>query len=155
MWAHVAVVLIVVHSIQGQQQNYDVHQTPADLLDFPGENSELHCKHSVSAFSMISWYQQSVEDSSMTLIAYVRYKTGSVESPFVSYFNISGDGEKYSTLHLVKLSAAEHTAVYYCAASRAQCARSPQPGQQQSYDIQQSPSELLAFPGENTELTIQ
>lgn len=84
---------------------------------------------------MISWYQQSVKDSSMNLIAYVRYKTGSVESPFASYFNISGDGEKYSTLHLVKLRAAEHTAVYYCAASMAQCSRSPHPDTKTSHAL--------------------
>ncbi|KAI5618819.1 hypothetical protein C0J50_21490, partial [Silurus asotus] len=103
----------------GQQQNYEINQSPSDLLGFQEENSELQCKHSVSSLNMILWYRRSLNDTSMQLIAYVRYKNPNVETPYLSHFNVSGDGAKHSTLHLLKLSAAEHTAVYYCAASTA------------------------------------
>lgn len=105
------------------------------MLSVPGENTELYCKHNVSAFSMISWYQRPLNDSSMRLVAYVVFKHGNVESPFMNYFNISGDGEKHSTLHLVKLRAAEHTAVYYCAASKAQCTKYPHAATKTSTNI--------------------
>lgn len=97
------------------------------MLSLQGESSELQCKHNVSTFYMISWYQQTFNDASMQLVAYVRYKSANVETSFSSYFNVSGDGAKHSTLYLVKLKAAEHTAVYYCAASMAQCFRSHHP----------------------------
>lgn len=109
----------------GQQQNYEIHQSPSNLMTFPGENTELHCKHSVSLFYTILWYQQSLNDISMKLIGYVYYRQVNVENSFKSHFNVSGDGQKQSTLHLVKVRAAEHSAVYYCAASRAQCSKSP------------------------------
>lgn len=64
----------------------------------------------------------------MKLIAYVSFKSTNVETPFSNHFNVSGDGQKHSTLHLIKLSAAEHTAVYYCAARAAQCSKPQQWG---------------------------
>lgn len=97
------------------------------MLSLQGESPELQCKHNVSTFYMISWYQQTFSNSSMQLVAYVRYNSANVETSFSRYFNVSGDGAKHSTLYLVKLKAAEHTAVYYCAASMAQCFRSYHP----------------------------
>ncbi|KAI5102607.1 hypothetical protein C0J45_7959, partial [Silurus meridionalis] len=96
----------------------DIHQSPSDLLDFPGKNTELQCKHSVPTLYMILWYRRSLNNTTMQLIAYVCNKSPNVETPFSSHFNVSGDGAKHSTLHLLKLSADEHTAVYYCAASK-------------------------------------
>lgn len=93
-------------------------------MKFPEENTEVHCKHSVSEFYVMMWYQQSLNNTSMKLIAHLYFKQATVENSFSSHFNVSGDGEKHSTLHLIKLTEAEHSAVYYCAASRAQCSRS-------------------------------
>ena len=73
---------------------------------------------------MIFWYQQSIGDTSLKLVGYLNNKIATVESSFEGRFNISGDGTKNSTLHLLNLRAAEDSAVYYCAAS-AQCSKCP------------------------------
>uniref|UniRef100_A0A8B9H2S9 Ig-like domain-containing protein n=1 Tax=Astyanax mexicanus TaxID=7994 RepID=A0A8B9H2S9_ASTMX len=96
-------------------QTYDIQQSPSDLLINAGEYQELYCNHSVSSFRNILWYQQSIGDTSLKLIANVYYTSVHVDSSFVNRFNISGDGAKHSTLHLNKLRAAEDSAVYYCA----------------------------------------
>ncbi|KAL6477482.1 hypothetical protein MHYP_G00133170 [Metynnis hypsauchen] len=123
MRRQILIVLTVLHSISGQ--NYDIHQNPLASFGYSGEYRELHCNHSVSDFYNILWYQQSIGDSSLKLIANVYYKSPNVESSFKGHFNVSGDGAKHSTLHLLKLRPAEDSAVYYCAASQAQCSKSP------------------------------
>ncbi|KAF4084288.1 hypothetical protein AMELA_G00127080 [Ameiurus melas] len=50
MKMHVLILLTVVHSVLGQLQKYNIHQSPSDLVKFPEENTEVHCKHSVSEF---------------------------------------------------------------------------------------------------------
>lgn len=87
-------------------------------MKLPGENTELQCEHSDSELFVILWYQQSLNNTSMKLIAHLYYKKIQIENSFSSRFNVSGDGEKQSTLHLIKLTAAEHSGVYYCAASK-------------------------------------
>lgn len=108
----------------GQQQKYEIHQSPSKQLRSSGESTELHCSHSVSSFNTILWYQQPIYDTSLKLIANVFNSLPSVDSSFASHYNVSGHGTKRSTLHIVKLRAGEDSAVYYCAASAAQCFKS-------------------------------
>ncbi|KAL6477480.1 hypothetical protein MHYP_G00133150 [Metynnis hypsauchen] len=117
------IILTVLHSLSGQK--YNVPQYPSDLFINPGENHELNCNHSIPSYDMILWYQQSIGDTSLKLIAYVYYTNAKTESSFEGRFNVSGDGAKHSTLHLLKLRAAEDSAVYYCAAKEAQWVQVP------------------------------
>ncbi|KAL7862352.1 hypothetical protein SRHO_G00137930 [Serrasalmus rhombeus] len=125
MWRQIFVILTVLHSVSGQSQNKDVHQSPSDLFIKPGQHHELNCNHSIPSYYMILWYQQSIGDTSLKLIAYLYNTRPTVESAFEGHFNVSGNGAKHSTLHLLKLRAAEDSAVYYCAASQAQCSKCP------------------------------
>lgn len=117
--------LFILTFFSGQLKKYHIHQSPSDLVMISGENTDLQCQHNNSEFSVILWYLQSPNDTSMNLIGYLYYKKPNVETSFSSHFKVSGDGEKQSTLHLVKPTAAEHSAVYYCAARKAQCSKFP------------------------------
>ncbi|KAL7872933.1 hypothetical protein AOLI_G00120040 [Acnodon oligacanthus] len=133
MERQIIIILAVLLSVSAQ--NDDIHQSPSDLISHAGEYHDLYCNHSGSTFRVILWYQQSTGDTSLKLIGYVNYKTPNVESSFEGQFNVSGDGAKHSTLHLLKLRAAEDSAVYYCAAKEAQCPKCP-PSYTKSFHLQ-------------------
>uniref|UniRef100_A0A3Q3FVQ1 Ig-like domain-containing protein n=1 Tax=Labrus bergylta TaxID=56723 RepID=A0A3Q3FVQ1_9LABR len=97
-----------------------VDQKPAALVIHPGEKVQLTCNHSNSNFDMIQWYKQSKGKHDMALLGYVRYSSATVEDQFKGLYNVSGDGKNQSSLILLKLSGSE-SAVYFCAASEAQC----------------------------------
>ena len=85
----------------------------------------LNCQHKIPNFSLILWYRQTVQGSTLDLIGYVYYVSVTVEKPYDELFKVTGDGSKESTLHFLKPIQVEDSAVYYCAASQAQCYRSP------------------------------
>ena len=74
---------------------------------------------------MILWYKQTVQGSTLDLIGFVYYTSVTVEKSYSKLFNVTGDGSKNSTLYFLKPIQVEDSAVYYCAASKAQCYRSP------------------------------
>ncbi len=45
------------------------------------------------------------------------YKTPKVETPFLSRFNVSGDGEKTAYLHILNMNHLEDSGEYFGAAS--------------------------------------
>lgn len=70
---------------------------------------------------MILWYQQLKGDTALNLIGYVYYKTPTIESQFANQFNVTGDGAEASTLnYTLERNLVGSTAMYYCAASKAQ-----------------------------------
>lgn len=102
--------------ISPNQDKY-VHQTPADLLWEMSTEVKLTCKHNISSYDTILWYQRSRGDSSLKLVGYTSYTTiQAVEEPFEGRFSLSGDGEKEAFLHLLKLSQHEDSGHYFCAA---------------------------------------
>ncbi len=71
---------------------------------------------------MILWYQQLKDDSALNLIGYVYYTNPTTEDQYKNQFSIGGNGAKSSTLNItLKMEHVGSTAVYYCAASKAQC----------------------------------
>ncbi len=71
---------------------------------------------------MILWYQQLKGDGALNLIGYVNYKNSVTESQYTEQFSVDGDGAKSSTLNItLEMKHVGNTAVYYCAASKAQC----------------------------------
>lgn len=104
-----------------------VHQTPCDLIKRPTEEVLMNCSHSNTNFNMIQWYKQSAGGNDMALVGYARFSSVAVEDQFKGSYNVSGDGNSLSSLHVAK-SRSEDSAVYFCAASRAQfCTNPPSP----------------------------
>jgi len=107
----------------------EVHQTPSDVLSRDGDTVQLVCTHSKTDYTVMLWYFQKPGDTALTLIGYLRYGTpnfeGSNEEHFSFTGDLSGDKAKKASLVIKNLSVNSHSAVYYCAASYAQCCRSP------------------------------
>lgn len=85
----------------------------------------MNCSHSNTNFNMMQWYKQSAGKNDMALIGYARFSSTVVEDQFKDTYNVSGDGSSLSSLHIPKLSPSEDSAVYFCAASKAQCCTNP------------------------------
>ncbi|CAB1335687.1 unnamed protein product, partial [Coregonus sp. 'balchen'] len=109
--------------VTGLSQTDKVHQTPTEILKRPEDKVQFSCSHNVPNYYMILWYQQSAQNTALKLIGYVRFTSPMVEDSFKERFNVSGDGaaDKMAYLHIPKLREAEDSAVYFCAASDAQC----------------------------------
>ncbi|XP_046901750.1 uncharacterized protein LOC124484723 [Hypomesus transpacificus] len=103
--------------ITGVSLSQEVNQTPSTLLGKPGAKIQLSCSHNIPSYYMILWYQRSVGDTALKLIAYVSYKSPTVESPYQGMFNVTGDGAKLAYLHFLKLRQPEDDGQYFCAAS--------------------------------------
>ncbi|KAK9533970.1 hypothetical protein VZT92_009049 [Zoarces viviparus] len=94
-----------------------VFQTPTELFWKPNNEVTLSLRHEIPRYDTILWYQRSAGDTSLKLIAYVYYKSRTVEPLFQSRFNVSGDGEKTAHLHLLNLRHPEDSGEYFGAAS--------------------------------------
>ncbi|XP_062324697.1 uncharacterized protein LOC134026196 isoform X2 [Osmerus eperlanus] len=103
--------------ITGVSLSQEVNQTPFTFLWKPEEKIQLSCSHNIPSYYTILWYQRSVGDTALKLIAYVSYKSPTVESPYQGIFDVSGDGDKEAYLHLLKLRQPEDDGQYFCAAS--------------------------------------
>ena len=105
--------------------NSQVQQTPRDLLKQPGDDVQLNCSHKIPSYNTILWYKQLKGDPALKLIGYVYYKNPTLEMSGQN-FNLTGNGENDAFLHVDKLKPVD-SAVYFCAASYAQCCFSPLP----------------------------
>ncbi len=67
------------------------------------------------------WYQRSPGDTAMKLIGYLNGDAVTMEESYKDNFNIAGDlgGSTAKNGSLIIKLGAEHSAVYYCAASKA------------------------------------
>ncbi|MED6281049.1 hypothetical protein CHARACLAT_017274 [Characodon lateralis] len=108
-----------------------VHQSPFALIRKVGEQVQLVCNHGQGDYRVMLWYQQRPGEDALQLIGYgyVEFKNDSVEEPFrKKHFNLAGDlsgnKAKNGSLFIRNLNA-EHTATYFCAASKPQYIKYP------------------------------
>lgn len=104
----------------GESLSDQVHQTPAQRLITNAETTvQLNCSHTIKDYYMILWYQQ--EKDALNLIGYVYYTNPTIEKEYQNQFSVTGDGAKYCTLNVtIERQLVGSTAIYYCAASKAQ-----------------------------------
>ncbi|KAL4604800.1 hypothetical protein GN956_G25583, partial [Arapaima gigas] len=95
-----------------------VRQTPAELIKNPEDNITLTCSHHDSSFDKMLWYQQ-VHGEGLRLLGLLSFKEVLEQQ---DGFSISGDAEKEAFLQITS-ARPQHTAVYMCAVSKAQCYR--------------------------------
>lgn len=93
-----------------------VTQTPINLFLAIGEPMNITCGHNDRSYDKIFWYHQS-NGQSLEHLGFLSFKQPSVDR---KGFTITGDAEKAASL-LVSYVKAEHSAVYFCAVSAAQC----------------------------------
>ncbi len=106
----------------GESLSDRVHQNPLHLITNAEQTVQLNCSHTNKDFRMILWYQQLKGDSALNLIGYVSYTNPTPEDQYKNQFSIGGNGAKSSTLNVtLERKHVGNTAVYYCAASKAQC----------------------------------
>ncbi|MGH0170842.1 UNVERIFIED_CONTAM: hypothetical protein FKN15_059617 [Acipenser sinensis] len=105
-------------------EGISIEQSPP-VGERPGQSAELECHHDDSSYSYMYWYQKSRGEGAFKLIGYA-YKTqaANYEDDFKTRFNFTKQATERGTLTISNL-AKEDSAIYYCAASKAQCCRSP------------------------------
>lgn len=108
-----------------------IHQSPPALLKEEGEAVQLVCSHQQSDFRVMLWYQQAPGGAAMKLVGYgyVQFGADAVEEAFRGDFSLAGelggDKDKNASLFIKNLRAPEHTATYFCAASKPQFIKHP------------------------------
>ncbi|CAJ1074740.1 hypothetical protein PFLUV_G00229620 [Xyrichtys novacula] len=95
-----------------------VSQTPSNLLMKADGEVKMSFSHQIQLYDTVLWYRRSSGNTSLELIAYVRYESPYVELPFQSHFEVSGDGEKEAHLLIKNLRHPEHSGEYFGAAWR-------------------------------------
>ncbi|CDQ94270.1 unnamed protein product [Oncorhynchus mykiss] len=115
--------------LSGLCLSVEVHQTPSAVFSRPGENVQLFCQHQKTDYRVMLWYQKSQGETALKLIGNLYHKNPTIESSYEKHFNMSGDlgggGPKNASLNMFNLRRPQHSAVYFCAASYAQCCRFP------------------------------
>lgn len=115
----------------GVSLGVQIHQSPSAVIKKAGDNVQLVCTHGQSDYRVMLWYQQSPGDKALKLVGYgyVQFRNDSVEEPFRKHFklagDLSGDKTKNGSLSITSLKAPEHTATYFCAASKPQYIKDP------------------------------
>uniref|UniRef100_A0A9J7WZN7 Ig-like domain-containing protein n=1 Tax=Cyprinus carpio carpio TaxID=630221 RepID=A0A9J7WZN7_CYPCA len=87
-----------------------------NLFLVTGESMNITCSHHDKTYDKIFWYQQS-NGQNLEHLGFLSFKQDFVGE---KGFTITGDAEKEAYL-LVSSVKAEHSAVYFCAVSAAQC----------------------------------
>uniref|UniRef100_A0A673NNK6 Immunoglobulin V-set domain-containing protein n=1 Tax=Sinocyclocheilus rhinocerous TaxID=307959 RepID=A0A673NNK6_9TELE len=107
--------------LTGESLSDQVHQNPPHLITKVEKTVQISCSHTIKDYNMILWYQQLKGNSALNLIGYVYYKDPTTENQYKNQFSIGGNGEESSTLNVtLEREHVGSTAVYYCAASKAQ-----------------------------------
>ncbi len=108
--------------LTGESLSDQVNQNPPHLITDAEKTVQLNCSHTIKDYNTILWYQQLKGDSALNLIGYVSYTNPTTEDQYKNLFRVKGNGEESSTLNItVGREHVGNTAVYYCAASKAQC----------------------------------
>uniref|UniRef100_A0A4W6BS39 Ig-like domain-containing protein n=1 Tax=Lates calcarifer TaxID=8187 RepID=A0A4W6BS39_LATCA len=100
----------------------EVRQSHSDLIKKPGDKVQIFCSYDKTDYRMMLWYQRSPGDTALKLIGYLNYKDVKMEELYDEDFNISGDLSVNTVKNgslILEHAKQEHSAVYYCAASKA------------------------------------
>uniref|UniRef100_A0A3P8SAW3 Immunoglobulin V-set domain-containing protein n=1 Tax=Amphiprion percula TaxID=161767 RepID=A0A3P8SAW3_AMPPE len=119
------VELFISFCFSAQISKNRVDQYPTALIKTPGGEIQIKCNHSNSDFNMIQWYKQSPGKTDMVLLGYARFSSPVVEDEFRGIYDVTGSGSSLSSFRILKLRQSVDNAVYFCAASRAQCCTNP------------------------------
>ncbi|TKS87145.1 Immunoglobulin lambda variable 2-18 [Collichthys lucidus] len=111
--AHTVLTPIIKSS--GSSLSDQVHQTPAEIYNKPGERGRISCSHSIDSYNRILWYKQK-EDGQMQLLGYMFMNDGYSEDGVNVMMEGSANKDKTCTLTTEELSM-NSSAVYFCAAS--------------------------------------
>ncbi|TKS87117.1 Immunoglobulin lambda variable 1-40 [Collichthys lucidus] len=111
--AHTVLTPIIKSS--GSSLSDQVHQTPAEIYNKPGERGRISCLHSIDSYNQILWYKQK-EDGQMQLLGYMFMNDGYSEDGVNVMMEGSANKDKTCTLTTEELSM-NSSAVYFCAAS--------------------------------------
>uniref|UniRef100_A0A8C6PHD4 Immunoglobulin V-set domain-containing protein n=1 Tax=Nothobranchius furzeri TaxID=105023 RepID=A0A8C6PHD4_NOTFU len=83
------------------------------------KNVQIFCTHDKTDHTLMLWYQRTPGDTAMKLIGYLLYKAVTMEDQYKDGFDLTGDATKNGSLH-INTARSVQTAVYFCAASKAQ-----------------------------------
>ncbi|KAJ7988799.1 hypothetical protein DPEC_G00312950 [Dallia pectoralis] len=139
--------------ITGVSLSKEVYQSPSEMLLKPGDSDRLNCSHKIPNYDTILWYQRSVGDTALKLIANAYYKTPTVEPSYKdnSVTKIVEDRSitlvllLYPTYQIMKDSmilVVTATVSLLCLS-----------GGVVSLSVQQSPHQLSRRPGETMKIT--
>uniref|UniRef100_A0A3P9JZJ2 Immunoglobulin V-set domain-containing protein n=1 Tax=Oryzias latipes TaxID=8090 RepID=A0A3P9JZJ2_ORYLA len=100
-----------------------VRQDPSDIIIKASSSIQIFCSHDKTDFYLMLWYQQTPGHTDMKLIGYLHYSATTMEQKYKDDFKISGDlsgsTAKNGSL-MIKKAEQNSSAVYFCAASKAQ-----------------------------------
>ncbi|KAG9471503.1 hypothetical protein GDO78_014546, partial [Eleutherodactylus coqui] len=105
-------------------QGFQISQSPKLLIRRTGELVELHCQHNDNTYFPMYWYQQKPQQGLKLMVyspsastdASAGASAGSMETDF-STWSFKRTETTSSNLSLPQ-STAQHSAVYFCAASK-------------------------------------
>ncbi|XP_026196293.1 uncharacterized protein LOC113148717 [Anabas testudineus] len=98
--------------VSGSSRSDQVHQTPTDIINIPGQTATITCSHSIDSYDQILWYKQS--NSQLQFLGYYYVERAYPETGEDVKMDGGANKNQNCTLTIPKL---EHSAVYFCAAS--------------------------------------
>ncbi|KAL7862335.1 hypothetical protein SRHO_G00137760 [Serrasalmus rhombeus] len=101
----------------GISTSLTVEQSPANLFLLPKEALNITCSHHDKSYDKIYWYRHVKQD--LELLGFLSFTNPQIDR---KDFNLSGDAEKEGFLTASSVTA-EHSALYFCAVSAAQCCK--------------------------------
>lgn len=81
-----------------------------------GSGVRLECSHDDTSLTLMFWYQQKPDESSLTLIAYGYQNLPKYEADFEKEFTLTRESLGSGTL-VISRAKQSQSAVYFCAAS--------------------------------------
>ncbi|CAI5695666.1 unnamed protein product [Oreochromis niloticus] len=115
--------LLMFCYFSGASLGIEVRQSSSDIIAKASDKVQIFCSHDKTDYRMMFWYKQSPGDTAMKLIGFLNFAAVTVEEQYRDHFNITvnlgGDSAKNGSL-TIQVKGQEHSAVYYCAASKAQ-----------------------------------
>ncbi|MGH0174196.1 UNVERIFIED_CONTAM: hypothetical protein FKN15_070556 [Acipenser sinensis] len=131
-------------------EGISIEQSPP-VGERPGKSAKFECHHDDRSYNYMYWYQKSRGEGAFKLIGYA-YKTqpATYEDDFKTRFTFTKQTTQKGILTISSL-AKEDSAIYYCAASKAQCCRSPLSSTKTLHShslasVENTSSHHLAFP---------